>query len=126
MLARASYRLLIGVMCVFPVYAEVMTHHPQDFLAEIQGKPDEGKQVVQHFCANCHAVKPLIQLGAPRMGQKEDWLVRLNQGLAILFKHTAEGYRAMPPRGGCFECRDEQLKMAIQAMLPPIKPKEQK
>ena len=26
----------------------------------------------------------------------------------------------MPPRGGCFECSDEQLKKAIWAMLPDM------
>ena len=35
-----------------------------------------------------------------------------------LFKHTDEGFNAMPARGGCFECSDRQLKLAIAAMLP--------
>ena len=121
MLIRPFYFLFMAVCCVCSVYAENVTHHPQEFLASIQGKPDEGAQIVQHFCANCHAVKPLINLGAPRIGQKADWLNRVNQGLTILFKHTAEGYNAMPPRGGCFECSDEQLKKAIQVMLPAMK-----
>ena len=118
--------LLISMVCAFPSHAASVTHHPQDFLASIAGTPDEGEQIVQHFCATCHAVKPLINLGAPRMGQKTDWLTRVHQGLDCLFKHTTEGYNAMPPRGGCFECSDAQLKMAIHAMLPPNEPKGQK
>lgn len=126
MLVRPLYIVLIGVACVFPAYTESRTHHPQDFLASIEGAPDEGQQIVQHFCSNCHAVKPLINLGAPRIGEKADWLARLNQGLDSLFKHSSEGYNAMPPRGGCFECSDEQLKKAIQAMLPLTKSKDNK
>jgi cytochrome c5 len=35
-----------------------------------------------------------------------------------LFQHTDEGLNAMPSRGGCFECSDKQLMLAIRAMLP--------
>jgi cytochrome c5 len=94
------------------------SHHPQDFLKRIAGAPDEGQQIVQHYCANCHAQKPIIPLGAPRIGQASDWKLRLKQGMDILFKHTDEGFHAMPARGGCFECSDTQLKLAISAMLP--------
>ena len=106
--------------CFYSVFLSAASHHPQEFLTSIQGKSDEGTQIVTHFCANCHAVKPLINLGAPRIGQKADWQIRLKQGLEKLFNHTAEGYHAMPPRGGCFECSDEQLKKAIRAMLPDM------
>jgi len=94
------------------------THHPQDFLNAIKGTKDEGEQVVQHFCADCHAERPLIPLGAPRIKQHTDWDGRIKLGIDKLLQHTDEGLNAMPPRGGCFECTDEQLKSAIAAMLP--------
>ena len=99
-------------------HASATPHHPQRFLQEISGKPEEGQRIVQHFCANCHASKPLIQLGAPRIGVIEDWTPRVKQGLKLLFLHTDEGLNAMPARGGCFECTDKQLLLAILAMLP--------
>ena len=117
MLYRIMYVFILCGGCFYPLCLSAASHHPQEFLTQIQGKPDEGKEIVNHFCANCHAVKPLINLGAPRIGQKTDWQIRLKQGLEQLFTHTAEGYHAMPPRGGCFECSDEQLKKAIRAML---------
>ena len=94
------------------------SHHPQDFLKSIAGSPNEGEQIVQHYCANCHAQKPIIPLGAPRIGKKEDWDPRIKQGIDILFKHTNEGINAMPARGGCFECSDKQLMLALASMLP--------
>ena len=94
------------------------THHPQEFLKRIAGSPDEGTQIVEHYCANCHAIKPMIPIGAPRIGQSTDWEPRLKRGFDVIFKHTDEGLNAMPPRGGCFECSDEQLKLAILALLP--------
>lgn len=79
-----------------------------------------------HFCANCHALKPLIELGAPKIQQVKDWESRIKKGLDKLFINTSEGLNAMPPRGGCFECTDEQLKLAILVLLPKdaIKPKK--
>lgn len=92
------------------------THHPQDFLKKIAGSKTEGQQITEHYCATCHASKPIIQLGAPRIGQADDWKPRLKQGIKLLFKHTDEGINAMPPRGGCFECTDKQLMLAILYM----------
>ena len=94
------------------------SHHPQAFLKSIAGSPNEGEQIVQHYCAMCHAEKPLIQLGAPRIGQVSDWSPRIKGGIDRLFKHVDEGLNAMPARGGCFECSDKQLMLAINAMLP--------
>ncbi len=108
--------LLIGVY-ITPAWTA--SHHPQALLEAIAGSNDEGEQIVQHYCANCHALKPIIQLGAPRIGQTTDWEPRIKQGIDSLFKHSDEGINAMPARGGCFECSDPQLLLAILAMLPP-------
>lgn len=94
------------------------SHHPQTFLSQIAGKKDEGKQIVQHFCIHCHGKQPLIPLGAPRIGVSSDWKLRIKQSMDVLFKHTSEGLKAMPARGGCFECTDEQLMLSIIEMLP--------
>lgn len=105
----------------FQVHAD--SHRPQDFLQSVSGSKNEGKQIYNHFCVNCHAMKPIIPVGAPRVGEEGDWKVRLKQGMDVLFQHTDEGLNAMPPRGGCFECTDKQLMLAIQFMLPQQKEK---
>lgn len=106
----------VGIMILNVTYSA--THHPQAFLNRIAGTKNEGQQIVQHFCANCHAEKPIIALGAPRIGNEQEWQPRLKQGIDLLLKHTEEGLNAMPPRGGCFECSDQQLLLAIDALLP--------
>lgn len=108
---------LLG-FCSSSVFCASQSHHPEDFLRSIKGNKDEGKQIVQHFCSSCHAVKPMISLGAPRIGIDSDWLPRVEKGLDALFKNTENGFNAMPARGGCFECSDEQLILAIYHLLP--------
>ncbi len=112
--------LLIVGFCVWltTLSSQAASHHPQEFLNTIEGSKNEGEQIVKHFCANCHAVKPLISLGAPKIQQKNDWEPRVKKGLQQLLEHTTQGFNAMPVRGGCFECSDEQLALAILAMLP--------
>ncbi|MDX2346233.1 MAG: c-type cytochrome [Legionella sp.] len=111
-------KYFVFLICFFVTQLFAASHHPSAFLETIKNSPDEGEQIVQHFCGTCHATKPLIPLGAPKPKRLDDWAPRLKQGLDVLFKHTNEGVRAMPPRGGCFECTDEQLMLAIKALLP--------
>lgn len=108
--------LSILTCCPFSAYAG--SHQPQTFLKKIAGTPNEGEQIVQHYCVNCHGEKPLIPLGAPSIGKAAEWKPRLQQSFELIKQHTDEGIGAMPARGGCFECSDEQLWLAIMAMLP--------
>lgn len=112
------YQLIIFLCYFFTETDYAASHHPQTFLAQVHGSAHEGEQIVQHYCALCHAATPQIPIGAPRMHVQEDWAWRIKAGLQQLFQHTSEGYQAMPARGGCLECSDEQLLLAIKAMLP--------
>ncbi|CDZ79048.1 Cytochrome c5 [Legionella massiliensis] len=106
------------LFCFHLATLQAESHHPQEFLRSIKGSKDEGMQIVNHFCISCHGVKPLIQLGAPKVNDENEWGPRVKQGIKVLLQHTEEGVNAMPARGGCFECSDEQLDLAILAMLP--------
>ena len=110
--------IYVILLFMFQLAAYAESHRPQEFLQSISGSKNEGEQIYNHFCVNCHAQKPLISLGAPRIGNEEDWKLRLKQGLDGLIKHTDEGVNTMPPRGGCFECTDKQLILAIITMVP--------
>ena len=113
-----AYKFMVTTLWLLATTSWAASHHPQDFLKSIVGSKDEGMQIVQHYCAMCHAEKSMIQLGAPRLGQGDDWVPRFKQGMDIILKHTDEGLNAMPARGGCFECTDRQLLLAVEAMLP--------
>jgi cytochrome c5 len=83
-----------------------------EFIQSVSHQPDEAEKIYQSFCKNCHAPKPLIPLGAPRIGYSSEW-----KGRKDLLKSTLEGKGLMPARGGCFECSDEQLKKVIDYMI---------
>ena len=111
----------VVILSVMNASAFADSHHPQEFLKSVKGTKTEGQDIVKHYCALCHAENSLIQLGAPKIGSLTDWQPRLKQGMKKLFEHTSSGFNAMPARGGCFECNDEQLMLAIIALLPKKK-----
>ncbi len=74
-----------------------------------------GEEVYNNFCASCH--NPGLS-GAPRLGDVEAWAPRIAKGDALLLETTIAGVPpAMPPRGMCFDCSDEDLSAAIQYMV---------
>lgn len=114
---RKLWVFLFSLSFISVLSAQSKTHHPQAFLKGI--KPSkQGEAIYQHFCANCHAEKPLIPLGAPRIQHKSDWENRLKQPFDVIFEKVSLGFNAMPARGGCFECSDSELKEAIIYLLP--------
>ncbi len=75
--------------------------------------PRTGEQVYQGACFACHATGAL---DAPKKGDAAAWKPRLAQGMETLHKHAIDGIRAMPPRGTCGDCSDDDILNAIKFM----------
>ena len=80
--------------------------------------PDAGQKRYTANCAMCHTTG---LAGAPKYGDKAAWAPRVSKGLDALLKSVVHGLNAMPPRGGCTTCSDEELSLAIKYMLEKIK-----
>lgn len=74
----------------------------------------KGKQVYDTTCMACHATGAA---GAPKVGDKAAWAPRIAQGMDTLAQHAVAGIRAMPPRGTCAACSDDDLKAAVGYMV---------
>lgn len=74
----------------------------------------DGQQTYQSSCQACHATGAA---GAPKLGDKEAWAPRIAQGMDTLLKNATEGLRAMPPKGACAACTEDDLKGAIEYMV---------
>lgn len=80
--------------------------------------PDAGPKRYEANCAMCHASG---LAGAPKFGDKAAWAPRAGKGIDNLLKSVVHGLNAMPPRGGCTTCSDEELKLTIEYMLSKVK-----
>jgi cytochrome c5 len=73
-----------------------------------------GEEIYKTKCQVCHAAGVA---GAPKLGDKEAWAPRIAQGMDTLVQHAITGLKAMPPKGTCMDCTDEQLKSAVEYMV---------
>lgn len=92
-------------------------HYPDSFAKQIKGNPQAGEIVYKSYCISCHAPHPDIPLPAPHLDQPKIWLGLRSLGKSKLLENTINGIGAMPARGGCFECDDASLSLAIDYML---------
>lgn len=76
--------------------------------------PRSGDQVFSSVCQGCHATGAA---GAPKVGDKGAWSPRIAQGKATLYTHALGGIRAMPPKGTCMNCSDDEIKAAVDYMV---------
>lgn len=79
-------------------------------------KKDPGQDTYEHFCIVCHRDG---LAGAPKFQDANDWKLRMSgKKIEDLIGVSIKGLNAMPPKGTCSECSDDDLKAAIQYMLP--------
>ncbi|MFH4740137.1 c-type cytochrome [Vibrio diabolicus] len=76
--------------------------------------PRDGATVYGTFCIACHASGVN---GAPKTGNADDWAPRIAQGKETLVKHALEGFKAMPAKGTCMDCSDDEIIAAIDHMI---------
>ncbi|MBF6624716.1 MAG: cytochrome C [Pseudomonadales bacterium 32-61-5] len=79
------------------------------------GAARSGADVYGKFCTACHSTG---LLNAPKTGDSAAWTAKADAsgGLDGLLKNAISGINAMPPKGTCGDCSDDELKAAIQHM----------
>lgn len=81
--------------------------------------PRDGKTVVETKCSMCHTAGVA---GAPKLNNAGDWAPRIAKGIEVLYKHGIEGFgAAMPAKGMCMDCSDDEIKAAVDFMVEGAK-----
>lgn len=79
-----------------------------------------GENIYARFCSACHVSGAA---GAPKLTDKVAWAERMaaaDQREGGFLKVVSEGKGAMPPRGTCMNCNDDDLQAAIDYMLEQV------
>ena len=76
--------------------------------------PKSGEQIYQANCVACHGTGVA---GAPKLGDAAAWAPRIAKGMDALLKSATNGLNAMPPKGLCMACSEDELKGTIQYMV---------
>jgi len=84
-----------------------------DTVAAADG-PKSGEEVYNGTCVSCHGTGAA---GAPKFGDKAAWAPRIAKGNDALLSSVKNGLNAMPPKGTCMTCSDDDLRAAIAYMV---------
>jgi len=80
------------------------------------GPARSAEEVYTTKCALCHAAGVS---GAPKFGSA-DWADRGAKGIDALMATAISGIGAMPAKGLCTDCSDEELQGAIEHMINSV------
>lgn len=83
-------------------------------VVEVAAAPRSGEAVYNGACMACHASGAA---GAPKVGDKAAWAPRIGKGMSTLVEHSLQGFNAMPPKGLCMDCSDDEIKAAVKYMV---------
>ncbi len=78
-------------------------------------EPRSGEAVYSSKCFTCHATGAA---GAPKFGDAANWGARVSaRGKDGLYASAINGYNAMPAKGLCMDCSEDEIKAAVNYML---------
>ncbi|KAB0546509.1 cytochrome c5 family protein [Pseudomonas argentinensis] len=79
------------------------------------GATRSADDIIAKHCTACHSSG---LMGAPKIGDTAAWKDRADHqgGLDGILAAAINGINAMPPKGTCGDCSDDELRAAIQKM----------
>jgi len=69
------------------------------------------------YASNCIACHSSGVAGAPILGDVAAWTARLTKGVETVYTNAINGIGAMPARGTCMDCSDDEVIAAIDHIL---------
>ena len=95
--------------------AQAPTETPAaDKPADTQTASADGQKIYQKSCQACHATGAA---GAPKLGDKDAWAPRIAKGNDAMLSSVKNGLKAMPPKGTCMSCSEDELRAAMEYMV---------
>ncbi|HEY8330399.1 MAG TPA: c-type cytochrome [Pseudomonas sp.] len=84
-------------------------------VAAAAGGARSADDIIAKNCGACHSTGVL---NAPKIGDAADWKARAAErgGVDALLKSAIGGRNAMPPKGTCADCSDDELLGALKKM----------
>jgi cytochrome c5 len=78
------------------------------------GAARSGSDIYATNCVACHSSGVA---GAPILGDVAAWSARLSKGIETVYTNAINGIGAMPARGTCMDCSDDEVIAAIDHII---------
>jgi cytochrome c5 len=76
--------------------------------------PKSPEDIYKGSCAGCHASGVM---SAPKLGDAAAWGERMKKGLEQLQANAISGVNAMPPKGTCGTCSDDDIRAVVEYIV---------
>lgn len=76
--------------------------------------PRSGEEIYGSKCMACHDTGAA---GAPMKGNAGQWAPRIEKGMDQLIANAINGINAMPPKGTCGDCSDDEIRGVVEYMV---------
>jgi cytochrome c5 len=76
--------------------------------------PMSAEQIYQTNCLACHMTGAA---GAPKTGDAAAWAPRIARGMDTMVSNAINGLNAMPPKGLCMSCSDEDIRGVVEYIV---------
>lgn len=80
--------------------------------------PKGPEDIYAASCQGCHGTGVM---NAPKLGDAGAWGDRTAKGMDALIANAINGINAMPPRGTCASCSDDDIAATVQYMVDSSK-----
>lgn len=83
-------------------------------VASAGGGAKSAEDIYNSNCMACHATGAA---GAPKMGDVAAWSERMDKGIDQVYAHAINGFNAMPAKGLCMTCSDDDVKAVVDYIV---------
>ena len=106
----------VGSVSVADESGSADTPAPQQVAAAAAApaEPRSGEAIYNSKCMACHTTGAA---GAPKLGDAAAWAPRVAAGQDSLMANAINGLNAMPPKGLCMDCSDDEIMAAIDYIV---------
>ena len=99
-----------------PVTTEPAPADPEPAATEVAAA-ESSFDAAAAYQASCFACHGSDALGAPQPGDAAAWEERIAKGMDAVMANVINGFNAMPARGICMTCSDDDLQAIVDYML---------
>lgn len=92
------------------------TAQPEPAVQEVAAA-DSGFDVEAQYQMSCFACHATGAAGAPILGDAEAWNTRMEKGMDAVMANVLNGVNAMPAKGLCMDCSDDNLRVLVDYMI---------
>lgn len=96
---------------------EVVAEAAEEMVAMEVAAADSDFDAAGVYQMNCFACHGTGAAGAPMLGDSEAWDARMEKGMKAVMANAINGVGAMPARGICMSCSDDDLQQVVEYML---------